>query len=702
MSDNLYLNWATLALSMFNTILLFWLGLTVLLNSDRRRPGIWIASVGLFVGSAFFVSHTALLGGNLLQFVWLGVIFWWGLGMGSAILLPYAWYLSMLWYAGYWDFPDSDLRNRHAPWFRITGLILVGGLAALLLTIILLITPRDWLRPARDFIRWSIAGIPLLAFAYSGYVILCIGLSLDALRRPGPTGRTMGMLARQRAKPWLVATTVAMLIVSLLVAGVLAWLAQIVREQTVFTAFSMVVSRLATLDLIIAGIIALAILSLGQAVVSYEVFTGRALPRRGLARHWLRAIIMAAGFSMLLAGTVAFQLRSIYAQLLAILALTLFFGLFSWRAYAERERFMENLRPFMVSHHLYDNLLRSTAPPDIDINAPFYALCHDVLGAQVAYLAPVGALAPLFDQPLAYPENNRREIAGISPLSTQFAAPDTKLLPLNPDEFGGAIWGIPLWSERGLIGLFLLGEKRDNGLYSQEEIDLARVSGERLIDTQASAEMGRRLIALQRERLTQSQMTDQRSRRVLHDDILPTIHSAMITLSENKSDPSVVSALTDAHRQISDLLRDMPQAVHPDIAKVGALRALQRVVEAEYKHAFDEVEWDFSPDAMEKAAALPPLSAEALFYAAREAIRNAAQHGRPPGSAARFCLRGSAKGKDGFQLQIEDNGIGLNEWSPNKGAGQGMALHSAMMAVVGGTLGVESEPGEFTRVTLSV
>ena len=48
---------------------------------------------------------------------------------------------------------------------------------------------------------------------------------------------------------------------------------------------------------------------------------------------------------------------------------------------------------------------------------------------------------------------------------------------------------MPLWSERGLIGVLLLGEKRDGGLYTQEEIEIARASGERLIDTQASAEM---------------------------------------------------------------------------------------------------------------------------------------------------------------------------------------------------------------------
>ncbi len=80
---------------------------------------------------------------------------------------------------------------------------------------------------------------------------------------------------------------------------------------------------------------------------------------------------------------------------------------------------------------------------------------------------------------------------------------------------------MPLWSERGLIGVLLLGEKRDGGLYTQEEVEIARAGGERLIDTQASAEMARRLMALQRQRLAESQVVDRRARRVLHDDVLP-------------------------------------------------------------------------------------------------------------------------------------------------------------------------------------
>ena len=59
MSDILLLDWAIMAISLFNTIMLTWLGLTVVFNADRRDWGVWIATAGLLLGALFFVSHSA-------------------------------------------------------------------------------------------------------------------------------------------------------------------------------------------------------------------------------------------------------------------------------------------------------------------------------------------------------------------------------------------------------------------------------------------------------------------------------------------------------------------------------------------------------------------------------------------------------------------------------------------------------------------
>jgi signal transduction histidine kinase len=723
-SEDPLLNWAIMAISFFNTILLLWLAVTVLVNAEIRAWGIWLAAGGLLLGGAFFVSHTAiqglLIGGHLvsgytaiisvgLLSIGRSMIFWWTAGLIPAIALPFAWYVIILWYGGFWNDQQSSLYRRQRLWFRLAVLLLTLGLAGLVVGIVLLAIPSQRLLSLRIFIRWSVAGIPMMALAYSGFVLLCITLSLDALRRPGPTPRMMGGLARQRARPWLVAASVALLVVSFLVTGTLLWVVEGTRHQMLHEFYAGAAESLAWVDLIVSAIIGLVIILLGQAVVSYEIFTGKSLPRRGLLRHWQQVIILAAAYSLLVSGAIAISLRPLYSLLLTTLVMTFFVALSSWRSYAERERYIDNLRPFVSSHHLYDHLLAPASPPIVNIDEPFHALCNDVLEATSAKLIAVGPLAPLVT-----PLHHGREPSDTldwSQIVNQFDSPEDGPKALDPSLHDGAIWAIPLWSERGLIGIFLLGEKRDRALYTQEEIDIARVSGERLVDTQASAEMARRLMSLQRERLAQSQVIDQTTRRTLHDDILPTLHSAMISLGEPESDTTgIVSALAGAHRQISDLLHEIPTTSAPEVARLGLINGLRQAVENDLAHAFDEVTWELHPPVSEEIEKIPAFAAEVLFYAAREVIRNAARHGRSEGTDT-FHLQINMSWDQGLNVVILDNGVGLGTskgkfrtqaGSNHQNGGQGLALHSTMMAIVGGTLAVDSVAGEFTRVSLSL
>ncbi|RMG97007.1 MAG: hypothetical protein D6706_09190 [Chloroflexi bacterium] len=706
-------DWFILSFSLFNTILLTWLGLTVLLNSDRRTWGIWLASGALLLGGAFFTSHTAVLGLGLARLNRTSLIFWWIVGLVPAIILPYAWYVVVLWYAGFWNSSPSPLYTRQKRWlFFVTGLV-IGGLVMLALGTLTLAVPSPQLFALRQFLRWSIVGIPLLGMSYSFYVILCLVLSLDALQRPGPSRRIMGQLARQRARPWMVTATIVLLAVSLLVASVVLWVVQAARERPFTDVYLSLTNTITLFDLIISALVALAVFLIGQAVVSYEIFTGKTLPRRGLARHWRRAVFLAAGMGVVIGGIIAFEWRPVYSLLLTALLIAVFYALFSWQSYLERERYIANLRPFMTSNRLYEQLLTAvTTPTTLDLLPPFTVLCRDILGAKLAYLVPIGPLAPLINQPLRYPPHNTASLPPLTELANLSATSNTpgQPLPLNATEYGGAIWAVPLWSERGLIGFFLLGEKADGGLYTQEEIEIARVSGERLIDTQASTEISRRLMTLQRERMAQTQVIDQQTRRVLHDEILPTLQTVMIALTQSEAGENgrlaqAVRLLTDAHRQISDLLHHMPTTVVPEVNRLGLITALKKAVSQEFAASFDEVVWDIPAEVSERTRQLSPLTAEVVYYAAREVVRNAARYGRGSGNDANgtkrpFRLHISAHWQNGLILCIEDNGVGFRAQPINRGSGQGLALHSTLMAVVGGALTIDSHPGQWTRVTL--
>ncbi len=269
---------------------------------------------------------------------------------------------------------------------------------------------------------------------------------------------------------------------------------------------------------------------------------------------------------------------------------------------------------------------------------------------------------------------------------------------IDPLAYEGATWAIPLWSERGPIGALLLGPRADNSLYTQEEMEIARSTGERLIDTSASIALSQRLMQLQRRRMTTTQILDQRTRRVLHDEVLPLIHTAMLSLAAGESGESAIQHLGDAHREVSELLHELPMTTAPEIRRLGLMGALKRMVDVEFAQAFDEVEWQIEPGIEEATAQMTPLAAETIYYATRELVRNAAKYARSdvPGDLLQLTI--SAHVTDGeFRFSVHDNGIGFRQGESD---GHGLALHSTMMAIAGGSLALESSPGQATRAEL--
>ena len=709
MTGHFWLDWAVVAVSLANTILLIWLGTIVLLNVERRTWGGWLAAAGLLLGGVFFISHTAILGyGFNVQSI--GVNFWWVVGLSAVMVLPFLWYIIMLWYSGFWQRDISGAPNRllqrHRIWFLIACILI---LVLLGLGIATRPTAAHLTYPSRRLLdSIYVSGLPVLIIFYPAYVIYCIVLSLDAVRDPGPSHRTMGDLARKQARPWLIGASLALLLVSVSVGVVFTWLGGFIPN---FDLLTLHIRTVGYFDLLIESLILLAVILLGQAVVAYEVFTGQILPRQGFLRQWQRAILLAFGYGTVIGFTYTTNLRPIYGILLSALLITLFFALFSWRSYSERQRTISSLRPFVASQRFYDQLLSPSTPTDqTGLQTPFNAVCYDVLNASEAYLVPMGPLAPLVGPPLSYPANHKLANTNLSHILTLFT-PEQSIVPIRGQGLPQQIeWAVPLWSQRGLAGVLLLAEKKDGGIYAQEEIEIAQASGERLIDTKASLEIGQRLMRLQRKRLAESQVLDQRARRILHDDVLQQLHTAMLTLVSHPEDDSnptdeAIELLTDVHTKISNLLRAMPAAEVPELKSTGLVGALKKVVNEKWGQAFDTIEWKITPEGDTAAQNLVSLECEVIYYAARETVRNAARHGRSQpentDNTAPLNLLVEISAQDGLQIIITDDGVGMPlDNRPRGNGGQGLTLHSTMMAVIGGTMDIDSQPGEYTRVRL--
>lgn len=702
MSGNLYLDWPILTLSIFNTIILLWLGLIVLLNAERRHWGVYLVGGGFILGWTVFLSHTILIGSSESIFG-LNLELWWRFSWVPEVLLPFGWYVAMLWYGGYWDDPNSALHGRHRKWLWITG-----GLTLIVGLYLALDNPAGKLW--RGISQTQYTAMPTnefggLVLGYPVVLLLCLVLSMDVLRHPGPSSRVMGALARRRARPWLLTAGSLLLAASLFVASAIALvLAQLSRQFN----YQEFLQALAWVDLATLVLVTLAILAAGQAVVSYEIFTGRTLPRRGLSRYWQRALALAAGYSVLTGLALELDIRPVFSLVLATLIMTVFYALLGWRLYAERDLHFRSLRPFVSGQQLYETLVNlDHSPAALDIQTAFISLCRDVLEAKTAYLIPTGPMAPLVGPPMAYPPSTESKIPVIQDLMPEMQSPQTLVVSLEAGRYGDARWAAPLWSERGLIGVLLVGERVESGLYTQEEMEIARTVGERLIDLKASAEVSQRLMSIQRQRIATNQVLDQQTRRVIHDEVLPQLHAAMLALSEGQiqeqPSPSGMQMLAEVHRRLSDLLREIPITSSPQVARLGLLTALEEAIETEFKAAFNQILVDIEPDARARSAELPAMTAEVIYYAAREAVRNAAQHARAGGEAEdEFVnLTVAALWEDGLTITIEDSGCGIDhELSDTSQAGHGLALHGTLMAVLGGSLSVESVPGSFTRIIL--
>lgn len=666
------LDWAILTVSLFNTIIMLWLGMTILLNANRRHWGVWLLGGGTLMGAAFFISHTAILGQQALLNLD-GLNFWWRLGWIPVTIAPFAWYIAMLWYGGFWNTPRPKLRQRHFHWFTL--------LCILTLSFVILLLTTSSIPAYENMIRQdlsgalTVGGLPLLLLIFPLFMIGCIALAIDVLLHTRFTDDP----ARQRSRPWLLGASGILLVVSLLVG---LFVAQVIGVVPGIAQSAVDIQLIGWFDLVLSALIAAATLLMGQAVVSFEVFTGNPLPRDNFFRHWRNIVLLAAGYGAVVSWTLAIQLRPVYSLLLTTLLMVLFYALYSWRTFVERERFMARLRPFVTTQNLVAHFLSDAGDPNFQAAALFHAICRDILNASRARLIPLGSLVALAGKGLHYPPGD--SALTLQPPTTL----DKAIMPLSPDANDGYCWAVPLWTERGLIGALMLGAKQGGGVYTQDEIDIAQTGSERVIDMLASEKMARSLVELQRQRIAQTRILDLTARRTLHDQVLPSIHTAILDLSAPaKQQPGIANAmqtLTDAHRQIANLIRDIPAVPVTETAPLDIPNALHRLIDREFSTVFSSIQWQGT-----LALSAEPLVSEVILGAVRELVRNAAVHGRGGDSGRALNLTITLADEPDFVIRVRDDGVGLSQ-SQASVSGSGLALHSTLLALINGQLSIQS------------
>ncbi len=146
--------------------------------------------------------------------------------------------------------------------------------------------------------------------------------------------------------------------------------------------------------------------------------------------------------------------------------------------------------------------------------------------------------------------------------------------------------------------------------------------------------------------------------------------------------------LGETHRRLSQVVREIPASSILEVRRLGLFGALRKAAEMELADSLAGIDWRIAPQAEARSRELAPVVVEVLFLAAREAMRNAAHHGRGAQPGRPLHVHVEAVAEDGLTITLADDGVGL-EAQP-EALGQGLALHSTLMAIIGGTLEIDS------------
>ncbi len=496
--------------------------------------------------------------------------------------------------------------------------------------------------------------------------------------------------------------------------------------------------NLLVLDMLATGAVALIILLVGYSIVRHGVLIERPLARRGFLEQWRGIVIVATAVAIFIALLVDFEFpHSNLGSLLLITSLaTCAYALFTWSSYTAHDRYIALLGPFLRSTNLRHWLNTDLRKTEQGLEDLFFHLCQDVLAVKCARLTVmVGSVRRTFSY--RWPIEASRQLMHSAPkfvpktgyedaigtMGVVNRSPARMRLTINGQPM--ICWILPIYDELGLVATLYLGPRQDGGAFTDEDMDLAHACGQRILDTLGDHEAMQAVAALLRRRIVDVKLLGAQHRRILHDDVLPQMHLALLRLetlrsyvSTEKQPPTgqngtspeqvldeAVEMISDAHRRLAAMMRATAPSAPHRLERDGLMHAIHTMLEQDFQHAFDEVEWCVSEETATCVDEVtPPAIAELIFAAVQEALRNAARHARGPDvyRRLRLTLKATCDRLDPhLEVIVADDGVGIiSASSSTTGTGGGLLTHSALLAIAGGSLTIKSTPGEGVTVRI--
>lgn len=534
------------------------------------------------------------------------------------------------------------------------------------------------------------------------------------------------------------------------ISSMVSWLHQSGHASVLaFPMLNAIPLNLLILDIFATGAVALIILFVGYSIVRHGILIERPLARRGFFEQWRGIVFVATTVAIFMALLVTSTHSNLGGLLLITSLATAAYALFTWSSYTAHDRYIAVLGPFLRSTNVRHWLNTDLQKTEQALEDLFFHLCKDVLAVQCARLRVIaGPMKHTFSY--RWPETGKQHVEereptkdarnltvtqgrkSSQPLKAKFqenghrgrVGVDAHRVRMIVDGRPMICWVLPIYDEFGLVALLSLGPRQDGGVFTNEDMELAHACGQRILDTLGEHEAMQAVAGLLRRRIVDVKLLGAQQRRILHDEILPQMHLALLRLETVRSFidtaclPTIegqqespgqilneaVDRISDAHRRLAAMMRATTPTAPHRIERDGLMQAIHTMLEQDFRHAFDEVEWDVSEETARTIdEATPPAIAELIFAAVQEALRNAARHGRGADVHRRLCLTLKASCHPHLEVIVVDDGIGIvSASSSTTGTGSGLLTHSALLAIAGGSLTVKSAPGEGVTVRILI
>ncbi|HEX3640473.1 MAG TPA: ATP-binding protein, partial [Ktedonobacteraceae bacterium] len=477
------------------------------------------------------------------------------------------------------------------------------------------------------------------------------------------------------------------------------------------------------------GSVALIVLVIGYSIVRHGILIERPLARRGFFEQWRGIVIVATTIAIFIAFLAEFTRSSLGGMLLITSIATGAYALFTWSSYTAHDRYIALLAPFLRSTNVRHWLNTDLQKTEQSMEALFSHLCKDVLEVQCAILVVrAGPVRRSFNYRWSIVDWPDKVVE-----QTQLNQHSYKTLPegnptqsLQTQRFyrmrmtlqGASVicWVLPLYDELGLVANLYLGPRKDGSVFTDEDMDLAQVCGQRILDTLRDHEAMLTVAGLLRRRIVDVKLLGAQQRRVLHDEILPMLHLALLHMETLRARPAdeqthapadqavenAIVSISDAHRQLATMMRAMSTSAPHRLERDGLMSAIHTMLAQDFQHSFDEVEWQVPDEvASHIDEVLPPAIAELVFAAVQEVLRNAARHARGSNVHRRLRLTFETTCNPHLEVIVADDGVGIiSTSSSTTGTAGGLLTHSALLAIAGGSLTIKSAPGAGVRVRI--